>query len=194
VTVVNFRITCALLTLLIVAVGLTACGESTRSSQLPLPVSAPSIPVEDAFSTYETIQQLQPLVKAVVAYTDADYLALDDFALSTTVQQVAETKLNTVIGAQTDWLDFLDQRAFAIIAPAPTNEAALDFNTSLDSWLDLQTEGVGRWEQCLRDYSTEIGITACVLLGVDSSSEGKSLVDYTGSLKALMSQLGIEIS
>ncbi|MEI8083323.1 MAG: hypothetical protein WCI74_15910 [Actinomycetes bacterium] len=142
-------------------------------------------------SKYDVTSNLQPLTKAVVAYTSATYAP--DGASPYTAQVLSKIQANYgEIQTQEDvWRQYVGQIDYSSSGIAGLQGAIDDFNAGLDAWQAQQDKGMVVWDRCVGQGGGDLQISTCMVSSYPMTEEQAVLTSYTTPLKALMALLGI---
>ena len=172
-----------------VLLGITGCGGSSSTGSPDASSSAPEA-IAGAVSKYQVAEELQPLTKAVVAYTDADYG--EDPADPATVAQ-AEANFDNVLSAEEKWRTFASGIDYAASDIPGLEPAIQGYNTALDDWQSLQESGLVMWQDCIDASSDSAAVAMCMVQGYSASDEQAALTQYTTAVKELLGVLGVSL-
>lgn len=173
----------------VLLVGLVGCGGSSSTGGTDTSNSVAES-AGGAVSKYQVAEELQPLTKAVVAYTDADYG--EDPADPATLAQAA-ANFEEVLVAEKEWLAFaggIDYTASDIPGLEPAIEG---YNSALDDWQALQESGLIMWQDCIDASNDSTAVAMCIVQGYSPSDEQTALTNYTAAVKKLLGVLGVAL-
>ena len=144
-----------------------------------------------AVTSYDVTTHLEPLAKAVLAYTGTDYLTSGTDPASPSVLREAEANYAYVQRQEDIWLEYvagIDYEASGI----PELEIAVrDFNFGLDEWQANQDRGMRNWNECISAGGGDWEVAACMLTGYSLADEQAALASYNTPLKGLLTTLGV---
>jgi hypothetical protein len=173
----------------VVLLGISACGGSSPTGS-PERSSSAAETSGGTVSKYEVAEELQPLTKAVVAYTDSDYG--EDPADPATLAQ-AEANFDKVLSAKDQWLSFVAGIDFASSDISGLESAIQGYNGALDDWQALQESGLIMWQDCIDASSDSTAVAMCMVEGYSASDEQAALTNYTSAVKELLGVLGVSL-
>ena len=172
-----------------VLLGIAGCGGSSSTGSPDTSSSAPKA-LGGAVSKYQVAEALQPLTRAVVAYTDSDYGT--DPADPATLA-LAEDNYRKVQSAEDSWRDFASGIDYAASDIAGLQEAIAEYNEALDNWQGLQDSGLATWRNCVAGGSNSGQVAMCLMEGYSADNEQAALTQYTTAVKRLLNVLGVEL-
>lgn len=183
----------ALLGSVAVAMLLAGCSSSGSSTDAPsVTATEGNASVGQVVTKYEVISQLEPLTKAVVAYTDTDYTKSGGSPSSPVVLDEVESKYATIQTQENNWLNFTSGIDYSTSGISGLQAAVASYNAGLDTWQQHQEQGLSNWKKCVADGGGDLVVASCMLTGYSLEDEQEALTAYTTPLKALLSSLGVE--
>lgn len=178
----------AILAGVVMLLTLGGCGSSSTSGSNDVRVSTAA--AGGAVAKYDVASQLQPLTKAVVAYTDADY---GNDPSDPATLALAQEKYQAIQSAEDSWLSFTSGIDYASSNISGLEAAIGEYNSALNNWQSLQDTGLELWQDCIDTGSDGEMVAMCLLQGYSAEKEQAALTSYTTAVKELLNVLGVSL-
>jgi hypothetical protein len=144
-----------------------------------------------AVTAYDVTTHLEPLAKAVVAYTGTDYLTSGTDPVSPAVLREVEANYAYVLRQKDLWLEYVSGIDFEASGIPDLEPAIGDFNGGLDEWQANQDRGITNWNGCVAAGGGDSQVAACMLSGYSVADEQAAVAAYTSPLQGLLTALGV---
>lgn len=172
--------------------------EPTRSSASPSgsmsdSATSPASESGNVVTKFEVISRLEPLTKAVVAFTDTDYTNSGGSMSSPEVLSKVMANFAAVQRQKELWLDFAGGINYTASGISGLEVAIGNYSEGLDAWQAQQSQVLVNWEKCVSDGGNDLSISTCILNDYPIKDEQKARDAYTTPLKALLSALGVSV-
>jgi hypothetical protein len=168
------------------------CGSAASTSAGGASDGAGSIGIAgQAVTAYDVTTHLEPLAKAVVAYTGTDYLTSGTDLASIAVLREVEANYAYVLRQEDLWLEYVSGIDFEASGIPDLEPAVGEFNGGLDEWQANQDRGITNWNGCVAAGGGDSQVAACMLSGYSVADEQAALAAYTSPLKGLLTALGV---
>lgn len=179
---------------LAITAALLASGCSTSSTDIPTGPATVGADLSGTAGTlvtkFDVISRLEPLTKAVVAYTESG--DVDSDPASPEVLAQVKAKYADVQQQEDNWRSFTSSIDYSASDIKGLETALSDYNSGLDAWQAQQDRGLANWNQCVSEGDSSLEIAACMLAGYSLEDEQAALAAYTGPLETLLATLGIQ--
>lgn len=148
--------------------------------------------VDTTVTKFDVITRLEPLTKAVVTYTDTDYLQMESDPASPVVLEQIEANYEEVQRQENLWREFTSGIDYSATSIRGLESAVNAFNDGLDIWQSNQERGLANYRKCLTTGGDSVQLSLCLLSGYSVDDEQQALAAYTTPLKSLFDTLGVE--
>ena len=149
----------------------------------------------EQFKDAEIAAQLETVALVLKAYSDLGGQMISSGGdLDIATMNVLTDGLRKVTTAAEDWRTYVDSIPEGAITPQ-LRQALAGYSSELNNYLADQEAGYDAWQACLVDRKLEdIQAATCVFERVDPSASVKATEKYIAALKALGTQLGLNIA
>lgn len=186
------RLTTVSVVVVVACAAMVGCGSSGNSTQ----GDAGATSQDDASSTgsivtkYEVVSALEPLTKAVVAYTDSDY---GTDPSSPAVLAKVNDNFAAIESREAEWLDFTATIDYGSSDIEGLESAIAKYNAGLDSWQATQQRGLDYWAECQETGGGSTAVAACLMGSYTAADEQEALEQYSSGVKQLLGVLGVTL-
>jgi hypothetical protein len=166
---------------------------ASPSGSMPDSATPPASESGNVVTKFEVISRLEPLTKAVVAFTDTDYTNSGGSMSSPEVLSKVMANFAAVQRQKELWLDFAGGINYTASGISGLEVAIGNYSEGLDAWQAQQSQVLVNWEKCVSDGGNDLSISTCILNDYPIKDEQKARDAYTTPLKALLSALGVSV-
>ena len=168
------------------------CGSASSTSAGGTSDGAGSVGTAgQAVTAYDVTTHLEPLAKAVAAYTGTDYLTSGTDLGSIAVLREVEANYAKIQRQENLWLEYVSGIDFEASGISDLEPAVGEFNGGLDEWQANQDRGITNWTGCVAAGGGDSQVASCMLSGYSVADEQAALAAFTKPLKGLLTALGV---